>query len=108
MDEIKVIWSDFSLNKIEDIAKRLEKKSLQAAQNVVSAIFNKTKQLETQPLSGTLEKNLIQLNLDHRFLLVYNYKLIYRLINKNTVYITDVFPTKNNPEKIILRADETE
>ena len=107
MDKVKIIWSDFSLDKIEEIATELEKDSFQAAQNVVSAIYDRPNQLKTQPHSGTPEEYLKELNLDHRFLLTYSYKIIYRMVNDNTAYITDVFPTKKDPKKIEIHAKET-
>ena len=107
MDKIKIIWSDFSLDCIEDIATELEKESFTAAQNVVSAIFDRPEQIKTQPLSGTPEPYLKELNLGHRFLLAYSYKIIYRMLDDNTAYITDVFPTRKDPKKIKLRAKET-
>ena len=107
MDKVKIIWSDFSLDRIEDIATNLEKDSFLAAQNVISAIFDRPNQLKTHPLSGTPEEHLEELGLDHRFLLVYSYKIIYRMIDDYTAYITDVFPTRKNPKKIKKRAVNT-
>ena len=52
MGKVKIIWSDFSLDQIENIATKLEKESLLAAQNVVTAIYNRPEQLKTQPHSG--------------------------------------------------------
>ena len=108
MDEIKIIWSDFSLDQIEDIATELEKESFQAAQNVVTAIYDRPEQIKMQPLSGTPEPYLKELELGHRFLLAYTYKIIYRMLDDNTAYITDVFPTRKDPKKIKLRAKETD
>ena len=105
---MKILWSDFSLDQIENIAEDLEKKSFSAAQNVVFAIIERPNQLKTHPHSGTPEEYLKDLNLGHRFVLVYGYKIIYRIINNNTVYITDVFPTRKDPEKIKLRARKTD
>jgi len=107
MGKIKIIWSDFSLDRIEDIAIELEKDSFLAAQNVVSAIFDRPNQLKTHPLSGAIEEYLKELNLGHRFLLAYSYKIIYRMIDDNTAYITDVFPTRKDPKKIKPRAKKT-
>lgn len=107
MDKVRIIWSDFSLDQIEDIATELEKESFQAAQNVVSAIFDRANQLKTHPHSGTPEEYLKRLNLGHRFLLAYSYKIIYRMVDDNTAYITDVFPTRKDPMKIKKRAVNT-
>lgn len=107
MDEVKIIWSDFALDQIEKIASDLEKESFLAAQKVVTAIFERPEQLKTHPLSGSPEDYLKELNLGHRFLLAYSYKIIYRMVDKNTAFITDVFPTRNNPKKMKFRAKKT-
>lgn len=107
MDKVNIIWSDFSLDSIDTIASELEKESLLAAQSVVAAIYERPQQIKTHPNSGTPEPYLKELNLGHRFLLAYSYKIIYRMIDNNTAYITDVFPTRKNPKKIKIRAKET-
>lgn len=107
MDRVKIIWSDFSLDRIDEIATYLEKESFQVAQNAVSAIFQRADQLKTHPQSGTPEDYLQELGLGHRFLLAYGHKIIYQMIDDNTAYITDVFPTKKDPEKIKSRAGKT-
>ncbi len=60
------------------------------AEKIRKSIFNATKILPKQPLLGQIEENLIELNQGHRYLVEGNYKIIYRVINKD-IYITDVF-----------------
>ena len=103
MDKVKIIWSEFALENLEEIGTKLESKSIAAAKNVVSSIFERVTQLESFPNSGTHEESLEKLNLGHRYLVVYSYKIIYRAINKNTVYITDVFHCKMNPAELSNR-----
>ncbi len=105
---MKIIWSDFSLSMMEKIAQDIEKQSFNAAQIVITAIFDRVKQLKKYPYSGKIEEGLQVLNLGHRFLVVYNFKIIYRVIDKNKIYITDVFSTSQNPKKIIYRSKETD
>jgi plasmid stabilization system protein ParE len=69
------------------------------ASKIRKSIFNATKPLIKQPLIGQIEENLIELKQEHRYLVEGNYKIIYRIIN-NDVYITDVFDTRQNPEKM--------
>lgn len=107
MDKVKIIWSDFALDKVEDIGKELEEKSLDAARKVVTSIFDRATQLKTFPLSGPVEQKLKEIGLKHRFLNVYGYKIIYRMIDNITVFITDVFPCKSDPNDLSERAKET-
>ena len=74
-----------------------------AASNVVSAIFDRITQLKYFPNSGALEPKLKKFTLEYRFLVVYTYKIIYRLIDKNTVIVLDVFPCKKDPVEIPFR-----
>lgn len=53
------------------------------------------------------EPYLKELSLNHRFLLAYSYKIIYRIIDEKIAYITDVFPTRKDPQKIKTRAEKT-
>ncbi len=49
---------------------------------------------------GQLEENLEHLEQEHRYVLVKSsYKVIYRIIDQ-TIYITDVFDTRQDPEKM--------
>ena len=107
MVKVKIIWSDFALDNVEAIGEEIEKKSPQAAENVVTEIYNRVTQLESFPLSGTIEERLTKLGLDHRFLVIYSYKIIYRLIDENTVFITDVFPCRKDPVELPKRAKKT-
>ena len=70
--------------------------------------FKRVKQLEKYPHSGKIEEGLQALKLGHRNLVVYNFKIIYRIVDRNKVYITDVFSTSQDPKKIIYRSKETD
>ena len=107
MDKIRIIWSEFAIDNVEEIGVELESKSFSVAKNVVSSIFKRITQLESFPNSGAPEENLKGLNLGHRFLVVYSYEIIYRPIGKSTVYITDVFPCRMNPDELSTRAKNT-
>ena len=71
------------------------------AEKIKKSILSATKILPKQPLIGQIEENLIELKQEHRYLVEGNYKIIYRVINKD-VYITDVFDCRQNPQKIKL------
>jgi len=51
------------------------------------------------PMQGQEEPLLQHLGLNHRRLVVSHYKIIYRVIGVN-IYITDIFDSRQNPEKM--------
>ncbi len=55
--------------------------------------------LKKQPYLGREEEYLKHLTLGHRVLIEGKYKIIYRIIDQ-TVLITDVFDTNQDPEKM--------
>jgi len=74
--------------------------SITIAKKIKNSIIETVKVLSKNELIGGIEENLIGLNQGHRFLLIGNYKIIYKVVG-NTVYITDVFDCRQNPQKIL-------
>jgi len=72
------------------------------ADKIRKSIFDGTKSLIKQPLIGAVEENLIDLGQGHRYIVVDNYKIIYRVIQLN-IYITDIFDCRQNPQKMKKR-----
>lgn len=63
-------------------------------------ILTESKKLEKHPELGQVETNLETEGKGHRYLLVKPfYKLIY-LIIKPVIFITDIFDTRQDPEKM--------
>lgn len=52
-----------------------------------------------QPLQGQEEPFLEHLGLGHRRLVVSHYKIIYRII-EDSIYITDIFDSRQDPDKM--------
>ena len=63
------------------------------------SILDAADTLKEQPLLGQKEYLLEHLELEHRRLIVGNYKIIYRLTT-DYIYITDIFDTRQNPAKM--------
>ncbi|GMQ25921.1 hypothetical protein Aoki45_26030 [Algoriphagus sp. oki45] len=78
-------------------------KEMEVPKEVVSRLktdlFSACKKLSTEPYLGQEEPFLAFLNLGHRRLLEGNFKIIYRIVNKQVI-ITDFFDTRRNPSKI--------
>jgi len=80
--------------------------SFKRASEVDEAILQTIEALQQNPTRGRREKYLEELKEDFRFILHketkhFEIKVIY-YIDKNTetIYVTDLFPTKMNPERI--------
>lgn len=69
------------------------------AHKIRKQILASTKQLIQNPESGQTELNLEKLNQKYRYLVVGNYKVIYKFV-KDEIRIVDIFDTRQNPLKI--------
>lgn len=104
---MKVYWSEFASETLRDIYvyyKGAAGKKI--ADKIKSSIFSATKQLGKYPNSGKVEENLKILEEDHRYLIKGNYKIIYKHV-KEGLLITDVFDTRQDPEKITVTSRKT-
>lgn len=98
---MKIIWTDFATQNLKVIFKYYaEKASIKVAHKIRKGILNSTHQLIKHPNSGQIEINLIELKLEHRYLISSNYKIIYR-IEEEFIIIIDVFDTRQNPNKMV-------
>ncbi|HEY3372696.1 MAG TPA: type II toxin-antitoxin system RelE/ParE family toxin [Prolixibacteraceae bacterium] len=97
---MKVLWTKFALDSLSEVYYYyLKNVNLNIACNIRDSILSITKQLEKHSLSGPTEELLIDLEEGHRYIVRGNYKIIYKIQNEK-VYITDVFDTRQNPDKI--------
>lgn len=97
---MKIVWTDFAKNTLKDIYVYHKKEaSLRIAQKIREKIFKSVKQLMKHPFSGQIEESLTSLNEQHRYLVSGNYKIIYKVM-EDLILITDVFDSRQNPEKI--------
>ena len=97
---MKVIWSDFASDILIDIYKYYKKVAgIAIARKIKSNIFASTNQLKKHPISGQIEDALRELGEDHRYLVEGNYKIVCKPV-KEGILITDVFDSRQDPEKI--------
>ncbi len=83
--EIQTFWADHTT---EDKAEEL-----------VTSLMEKTKQLLANPLRGFPEPKLARLGLGYRGLLLGRFKVIY-YVSGEEVHITDFFDTKQHPSRM--------
>ncbi len=94
-----IIWTEPAKKDLRQIFNYYKiKVSKTLADKIINSIFTKTSILKTQNI-GTKEELLVHLGQDHRYLVDGNYKIIY-IVQDNSVYITHVFDTRQNPVKI--------
>ena len=99
MTDKKVIWSENSLNDLENIHNLLSQNSDQAAKKTIASLLNRVGQLEAFPKSGPIEQSLSHKKKKHRYLVEGNNKIVYRL-EKQNIFIVRVFDARQNPEKL--------
>ena len=97
---MQVIFTNHAKFKLKDIYQYYKTTaSLKVAFNIKQDIINKSLSLNKFPLKGQLEENLKDLNEEIRYLVAGHFKIIYYLY-QNSVYITDVFDTRQDPSKM--------
>jgi toxin ParE1/3/4 len=98
--EVRILWSDTSQRQLQDIFDYYSLKAgIRVAKKVVNEIVEKSIQLEMNPLIGPKEPLLEQALYDYHYLVVRNYKIIYRF-NNQIIWIVSVFDCRQNPTKI--------
>jgi plasmid stabilization system protein ParE len=72
--------------------------SITIARRIKNDILERIKILKDYKELGPVDEHLKYLNLKHRKLTEGNYKVVYR-VEEDTIYITDVFDTRQDPDK---------
>ncbi|WP_121667380.1 type II toxin-antitoxin system RelE/ParE family toxin [Mesonia aquimarina] len=98
----KIIWSDFSETQLDEIYEYYEKKaSLKVATKIVTGIIKESEKLIKASFIGQEEELLKNREIQYRYLVFKNYKVIYSVDEQNGfIKIADVFDTRQNPTKI--------
>lgn len=97
---MKIVWSTFASETLRDIYLYYKKVAGEKiAKRIKNDIFIATRQLKNHPESGQVENSLIRMNEGHRYLVNGNFKVIYKEVIEG-ILITDVFDTRQNPEKM--------
>lgn len=97
---LKIFWTESAIEQLEKIFDFYKHRAdIKIARNIIYKIIERTIQLENYPASGQIEELLKSRKKIFRYLVEDNYKIIYCL-DKNSVSITAVFDTRQNPKKI--------
>ncbi|PIQ34982.1 MAG: plasmid stabilization protein [Bacteroidetes bacterium CG18_big_fil_WC_8_21_14_2_50_41_14] len=97
---MKIIWSGFAIEMLKEIfIYHKEVAGNRIAKRIRTKIFSTTKQLRQHPNSGQIEPTLEILKEGHRYLVIGNYKVVYKEVSEG-ILITDIFDTRQDPIKI--------
>lgn len=96
-----VVITHFALSQINSIFEYYSFfVSIRVAKKIKSDIISSIKSLKQEKVEWQKDEYLEYLNKDHRRLICGNYKIIYYFDqNKNIVYVTDVFDSRQDPVK---------
>ncbi len=99
----QVIWTNFAISELKNIFLYYRMvASDKVADKIRKSIFDSTRLLCKRPFTGAVEENLLDLKQEHRYLVVDNYKIIYR-VTPSSIYITDIFDCRQDPLKMKKR-----
>lgn len=97
---MRVYWTDFARSGLREIYRYYQRKaSIKVANRIKAEIFQKVSRLAVQAHLGSNEPNLEETGLNYRYLVSGNFKIIY-LIQGDSVFVTDIFDTRQDPQKI--------
>ena len=97
---VKVIWTKRAFDQLERNIKYIkEEQGNSYAETVLNKILSSTALLEGTPKMGKVEPLLEHKKSEYRFIIVWSYKIIYR-VTTETVVISRVFHTSRNPNKL--------
>jgi len=98
---MNVIWTNEALQETKAIYIYYKNKaSIKVAQSIKKKILSSTKNLNTNAKKGQTEMLLKHKIGEYRYILAGNYKIIYRVLEKN-VYVMKVFDCRRNPNLLL-------
>jgi plasmid stabilization system protein ParE len=97
---MRVVWTKSALASLQYIYQYYKRNvSITIALNIRELILTASLQLESFPSSGQLEEILNETKYTFRYIIRGRYKIIYTIL-KDKVFITDIFDTRQDPDKI--------
>jgi toxin ParE1/3/4 len=98
---MKLVITEQALNSLEECLHFLDftQTPPHTIRKIRDRILSRIISLKENPHQGQVEPNLEHLELSHRRIVEGNYKIIYR-VHTNTIYITDIFDSRQDPSKM--------
>ena len=100
---MKAVLSSQADTRLTEIYKYYDREvSEETALRIVNRILDAIEELERLPSIGAIELRLQKLDLVYKYIVVDNYKIIYR-VEQDIIYINDIFDGRQDPHKIGIR-----
>lgn len=100
---MKIFWTTDASKSLKDCFLYFKKTaSLKIAKKLRKEIQARPRILIDHPNAGQEEENLKSISGGYRYLLVLHFKIIYK-IEQNKILITDLFDTRQDPQKLKTR-----
>jgi len=97
---MKIVWTKEALEETKTIYEYYKSNiSVYVAKRIKEKILSSTKNLHKYPNQGQIEELLNHKDDIFRYLIVDNYKIIYK-ISEKIIYIIKIFDCRRNPELI--------
>lgn len=97
---VKVTWTKRAFGQLERAIKYIkDEQGIFYAETVLNKILSTTSLLEENPKIGKIEVLLAHKKSEYRVLVVWSYKIIYRVASDRVV-ISRVFHTSRNPKRL--------
>ncbi|MCC5929986.1 MAG: type II toxin-antitoxin system RelE/ParE family toxin [Cyclobacteriaceae bacterium] len=99
---MKVIYTDQSLVSLREVIDFLLKDlgiPIEKVSEIKTQLLDKADSLALNPYKGQKEEYLEHLGYEHRRLIEGHFKIIY-IIEKDTIFITDFFDARQDPEQM--------
>ncbi len=97
---MKLLYTDQAIESLNEALSFIAPKiTYDKLSEIRTQILDKADTLLLQPNQGQEEPYLAHLKLKHRRLVEGNYKIIYRITGE-TIYITDIFDTRQEPSRM--------
>jgi toxin ParE1/3/4 len=96
----KVVWTHTALRQFERIVKFVDQeRGNSVAKTVGERMIERAESLDRFPEMGAIEQLLAHKKSEYRFLVVWSYKIIYR-VSKDKITISRIFHSAQNPQKL--------
>jgi plasmid stabilization system protein ParE len=96
---MKLVYTEQALFSLEEFLDLIATKvSHEKITSIRNEILDAADSLISHPFQGQIETLLVEMGLGHPRLVVGHYKIIYRII-KEYIFITDIFDSRQDPDK---------
>ncbi len=101
---MKILWTETAKSQLKEAYQYYkEVAGTKVAKSIKRKIFEKTAKLSSHPEIGQHEQHMLVASLGYRYLVVGNYKIIYRILKEEgIILIAAIFDTRQHPDALTI------